>query len=297
MPTPVDYVSIRDGAWRLTVLSAVWTGELQVAILTLVRDQCRSKHPQTIQFDWQAAEGVKRLYLKVFHKQTLLRSLKDMARNSNAIRFWWQGLELESHGFGVPQTIAAGELRRWRFVERAFVLTEGIDGQPLPIFLTSLVKAPDRRKTLALKWAGVKRLAEVIRRFHDLGFVHGDMLASNLLVGLRDTDQPTLYFMDNDRTRRYPAWFCQWLSRRNLVQLNRIPLPGITLQDRIRFLQAYLGRDQWNGADRRLARWLEVKTRKRRHECDGVDPTINFRELMRWSPGSAYAQNANRSCS
>ena len=47
--------------------------------------------------------------------------------------------------------------------------------------------------------------------------------------------------MDNDRTRRYPPWLTGKLRKSNLVQLNRLPLAHITLQDRMRFSHAYLG--------------------------------------------------------
>jgi hypothetical protein len=72
-----------------------------------------------------------------------------------------------------------------------------------------------------------------------------------------------------------------------------LPLPGISLQDRIRFLQAYLDAGQFSLADRELARWLELKTRQRRHECDGVDPSGNFRKLMRWSPELTVTKNVS----
>jgi len=297
MRKALDYAWTQDGAWHLAVLQEQWSCDLQRHVLTRVVDQLPSKHPQTVEFDWHAADGTKKLFLKVFHAGALPGSLKDVARVSKAFRFWRQGLALASHGFSVPQTIAAGETRRYRLVERAFVLTERVDGQPLPSFLISLKHAPDVRRTLRLKRVSIMRLAEIIRRFHDLGFVHGDLLASNLFVGQGVADQPTVYFMDNDRTRRYPSWFNQSLWKRNLIQLNRMPLPGITLQDRMRFLQAYLGRKVLSRNDRRFARWLEEKTRKRRQECDGVDPTLDFRKLMRWTPGSACAQNANHSCS
>jgi hypothetical protein len=67
------------------------------------------------------------------------------------------------------------------------------------------------------------------------------------------------------------------------VQLNRMPLAGVTLQDRMRFFHRYLGRRRLSERDRRLARWLEQQTRKRRYECDGVDPRGNFRQLMCFS--------------
>jgi hypothetical protein len=67
-----------------------------------------------------------------------------------------------------------------------------------------------------------------------------------------------------------------------LVQLNRLPLPGITLQDRIRFFRAYCGRPEWRGAERELLLWFERKTRERRKEIDSVDATGSFRRLMSW---------------
>jgi hypothetical protein len=88
--------------------------------------------------------------------------------------------------------------------------------------------------------------------------------------------------MDNDRTRRYPKWMAQLFWWRNLVQLNRLRLPGITLQDRMRFLSHYLELKEWGKEERRLLSWLEHTTRKRRKECDAVDASGSFRQLMRW---------------
>ncbi len=125
-------------------------------------------------------------------------------------------------------------------------------------------------------------MADLVRRFHQRGFVHGDLVASNVFVSAAGGEQ-IFYFMDNDRTRRYPTWAPQFLWKRNLIQLNRMPLPGITLQDRMRFFKSYLGNQRLASGERRLARWLERNTRRRREECDGVDASGDFRKLMRWS--------------
>jgi hypothetical protein len=44
-----------------------------------------------------------------------------------------------------------------------------------------------------------------------------------------------------------------------------------------------LGGKTWERKGRRLARWLEKKTRKRRLECDRIAAQVSFRELMRWN--------------
>ena len=113
------------------------------------------------------------------------------------------------------------------------------------------------------------KLARLIQRLHRHGFVHGDLIASNLLVAVADSRELSFYFMDNDRTHWFPGWLPQSLWKRNLIQLNRMPLPGITLQDRMRFLCAYLGQSHLSRREREFARWIENKTRQRRMSAMG----------------------------
>jgi Ser/Thr protein kinase RdoA (MazF antagonist) len=160
-------------------------------------------------------------------------------------------------------------------------LTQKIEGQAAHLFLRNWVHCGDHRSRLAAKRAGLRSAAEAVRRFHQNGFVHGDLVASNIFVS-GTGEELILYFMDNDRTRRYPTWVPQSLWTRNLIQLNRMPLPGITLQDRMRFFKSYLGIQKLTAGERRFAHWLERNTRRRRQECDGVDASGDFRKLMRW---------------
>jgi hypothetical protein len=110
--------------------------------------------------------------------------------------------------------------------------------------------------------------------------VHGDLVPSNVHVGAT-----RLHFLDHDRTRRGPllVW---WGGRRNLVQLGRIVVPGLTLMDRARVLVAYarrrgLGRRR----RRRRAAWLVRATTRRRCRIDAISAEtaaqVGFGELMR----------------
>jgi Lipopolysaccharide kinase (Kdo/WaaP) family len=283
----LDYQRVFAGDWRLRVLADPWNGDLQNQVLTLVRSRSRERHPQTVEARLTVGGKERVLYLKIFHSTQGLSILKDLFRHSKAFRFWRQGVALREGGFHVPVTVAVGEQRRFRFVQRAFVLTESIAGRALPDFLARREARCANSRDLARKWEGIRALGSLVRRFHQLGFVHGDMVASNILVGETVDEGIKFYLMDNDRTRRLPLWFPQSLWKRNLVQLNRMPLPTISLQDRMRFLHAYLDARKLSVAERKLARWLELKTRQRRKECDGADPSMNFRRLMRWSPDLA----------
>ena len=288
MRKATDYRSRRVGAWRLRVSPEHWSDDLQEKVLTLVAAQAASKHPQTIAIDAPAGQNGKRFYLKIFHDGGPLIGIKDIFRPSKAFRFWRQGVALASAGFNVPETIGAGEVRRFRVVRRSFVLTAKVDGRPLPVFLADLVNTRER---LTTKRNGLMKLARLIQRLHRHGFIHGDLIASNLLVAAADSRELSFYFMDNDRTHWFPPWLPQSLWKRNLIQLNRMPLPGITLQDRMRFLCAYLGQSHLSRREREFARWIENKTRQRRHECDGVDPTLSFRKLMRWNADVAVSDD------
>jgi hypothetical protein len=100
---------------------------------------------------------------------------------------------------------------------------------------------------------------------HAAGFVHGDLVPSNVVV--RDGD---VVLLDHDRTRRgrLLVW---WGARRNLVQLGRFVVPGVGLSDRVRVLAAYAGRrGLGRRARRRLARWVAAKTIRRRVAIDRV---------------------------
>lgn len=281
MLTRADYRAVAVDNWRLSVLAQFWSKSLEQQVLELVTRQSPARHPQTLHFNCQVAAQQKSFFLKVFHRTSGYGAFKDFLRQTQAKRFWRQGLKLAADGFNVPVTIAIGRERGWGNDKREFVLTKKIDGAPLPQFLCNV--APGDSASLIEKRRSIERLAKLIRRFHDRGFVHGDLVATNIFLSKDDNDGAEFYFMDNDRTKHFPAWLPQKLWRRNLIQLNRMPLAGISLQDRMRFLHGYLGVASFSASDRRFARWLEVRTRQRRKECDGAEPNQNYRKLMRWA--------------
>src|SRR2546430_2207459 len=102
---------------------------------------------------------------------------------------------------------------------------------------------------LGEKRALLARLGAEVARLHRAGFVHGDLVPPNMrLVGER------FVFLDNDRTRR-SRLLVRLAGCRNLVQLGRFVVPGLTLTDRARVLAAYAaGRGLSRRAQRRLAR-------------------------------------------
>ncbi|MBM4260396.1 MAG: hypothetical protein FJ145_03035 [Deltaproteobacteria bacterium] len=274
-----SYSTLRDGPWTLWVCSEYWSGPLWDAVRERIAQQTAAKHPQTELLETGGA--AQSFYLKTFYPSTTGGMLKDRFRLSKARRAQRVGVELAAAGFNVPLAIAAGERRTRRLLECAFLVTVPVAGVSLIQTLQQNLRRSKPTVSRADKWTGLEQLAREIRRFHDLGFVHGDLVATNVFIGPAEDRRWQFYFMDNDRTRRYPQSLPQSQWKRNLVQLNRMPLPGISLQDRMRFLRAYLDTELSSKQGAALARWLEEKTRQRRWECDRVMDE-SFRSLMRW---------------
>jgi hypothetical protein len=92
-------------------------------------------------------------------------------------------------------------------------------------------------------------------------------------------------FLDNDRTRR-GRLLVHLAGRRNLVQLGRFVVVGLTVTDRARVLAAYgAARELSRSARHRLGRWVVRKTIARRCAIDCIPPgtaaRVGYRELMR----------------
>ncbi|MGH7930826.1 MAG: lipopolysaccharide kinase InaA family protein, partial [Candidatus Binatia bacterium] len=275
-----QYVKERDGAWHLWFRRDLWNSGVWDGVRQLIAEERPSKHPRTVELRVSGAQQP--LFVKTFFATSAFASLKDCLRRSKAVCALFVAQELHGFGFNAPIAIGAGDERYGAFLRRAFLVTLPVQGCSLPQYLRDRFDDPRAGLAVRQKRETVARLAVEIKKFHDLGFVHGDLVPGNIFVTFEPSGTARFCFMDNDRTCRYPIWLRQRLWRRNLVQLNRFPLAGISLQDRMRFFHAYVKLGELGPKERKLARWLEEKTRQRRKECDAVDTSRSFRMLMRW---------------
>jgi hypothetical protein len=184
-----------------------------------------------------------------------------------ARRAFRMGEALRRAGFAAPETLAAA----WRSGE-GLLVTRDVGGE-------DLIAAVASRHGPA-KWSLLAALGATVGRLHAAGFVHGDLVPSNLRV-----DGDRIVFLDNDRTRRSRV-LVALAGRRNLVQLGRFVVPGVTLADRARVLRAYARmRGLSRGARRRLGWGVVAMTAARRCAIDGIAPdaahAAGYRELMR----------------
>jgi hypothetical protein len=114
---------------------------------------------------------------------------------------------MRSCGLDAPPVVLAARRRAGGLVEELLV-TRGVPGATLERRLLDAADAAERRVLLELAGRSVAQL-------HARRFVHGDLLPGNLIVG---TDEQTLTYLDNDRTRRWPIPLPSAPRRRNLRQ-------------------------------------------------------------------------------
>lgn len=258
MARTVKHQLRRAGRWKLLVLPESWGPELWAEIQARLESAPAGEHPQTRRLD--SAPG--NYYLKIYSPPEGAGRIKDLLRDSKALRALKQTEALARLGFHAPPALVAGEERSAGALGRAFLLTREIAARPLAASLRERFAPPLDRSGVKTKRQWIAELAREIRRLHRYGFVHGDLVASNLFVAGAD-GRPVFFYMDHDRTRRYPRGLPHRLWRRNLVQLNRFALPGISLRDRLRFLRFYLGAAAAPKKALRLGRWIEGETLRR----------------------------------
>jgi hypothetical protein len=262
------YIRDRRDGWSLwldpTRWRDQWWNDVQHAIEgggALVR---ASRHARTSILELGADAGRVRLFAKVYRSSGWEDDVKDVWRVSKAVNALRASIGLAEDGFVVPRVIAAGELRRVRRLQRAFLLSEEVAWKPLPRLAEDLAR-DSNAVTRELRRGVAAHLGAEVARFHRRGWVHGDLVATNLLV---DGASPSrICFLDNDRTWRVRLPWRQLLERRNLVQLNRLLLAGVSNSDRLRFFVRYAAALGWERPRwRREARRLAAATLRRRLE-------------------------------
>ena len=265
------YRVVRDGGWSLWFHRSVWHPEWWPQVEASRRDMRdvirASRHAQTAILDLSAGADTLRAYFKLYRPANRTARAKDLLRWSRALRSLRMSQELAADGFGVPQVLAAGEERRRGVLQQAFLLTAEVVAFPLMRVSEALAQEPVGGR-LALKRALLLAVGREVGRFHARGYVHGDLVVTNVMVRW----QPCLavFFLDHDRTRLGWARVRARRQRRNLVQLNRHHLAGVSNGDRMRVLSAYAKVRGWSRERmRREVRWMARKTRTARASMPG----------------------------
>lgn len=168
-------------------------------------------------------------FVKIYDSPSGLGAIKRLIRGSRAAHVARICSALHDLDFSVPRVILCGEETA---SGRAMLVTPRADGTPLSSYLGE--PRDDTRKREILE-----ALGREIARLHRAGYIHGDLTPYNVFLASGDPLRFT--FIDHDRTRvAFIAGRCR-RQLRNLVQLLRFDLPGLTTNDRMRVLDAWAG--------------------------------------------------------
>jgi len=214
----------------------------------------RSRHGTTFRIRLKIEPGGDLdAFIKVIDAPRGLGALKRWIRGSKAAHIARVTDDLNLAGFTAPPILIYG--------------SEGHGGREMVVARRAKGEGPLRILALlagspAHKWAMLRALGGTIARLHRAGFVHGDLTPFNIFV-LR-SEPPRFTFFDHERTRRTFVLGRHRRQLRNLVQLGRFAMPGVSRTDRMRVLYGYAGERNPRGRRaliRTVARLLERRIR------------------------------------
>lgn len=201
-------------------------------------------------------------YFKQYLYRSALDFIKHLVRPSRARRAFEATLMLEKNGFEAPVVVAMGEYKSSFLDRKNFLLTVEVEDakqikQLIPESLENFNKEQlnDMRKL-------IREFGHTVGRMHAAGIFHGDLRLGNVL-GKREKSTWHLFFIDNERTRKFRRLPAR-LRLKNLVQANILISDCITKTDRMRFFKSYLQENiDIHGRHKKLANKVDTKTRER----------------------------------
>ncbi|HJU27682.1 MAG TPA: lipopolysaccharide kinase InaA family protein [Candidatus Binataceae bacterium] len=188
----------------------------------------RSRHASTYKIYAQAGGERLEAFAKVIDPPSGFERITRLFRGDYGARLAHITREFVGAGLEAPAVLLYG---RDRATGRELIVTHRAEGQG-PLRTLVLVRGSLRHKREILRGLG-----RAIARLHRAGFVHGDLTPFNILF--TRSESPRFTFIDNERTRRNVMFGLKRQQLRNLIQLGRFDLPGLTRADRVRVYRAY----------------------------------------------------------
>jgi len=252
----------RRGEWRGGMAKLFLGGDLRAGGARLVKES-RSKDLWEREIELHGARRT--LFIKHYKPKRGWKAFNYLWRCSQALRSWRGAYAIEIRNIRAVRAVAAIEERSaLNLLRNAYLVTEKIPGVVnLADALAGLGRGGGSRQAEVA--AFMRLFAHFLRKVHRVGIYHGDMKATNILVGTNRDGTPSFFLTDFDFVRTRLD-----LSRRqvlrNLLQLNKsfLDLGLLGIRDRMRFLKWYLGPARraelpgiWRTLSRRTRRYLK----------------------------------------
>jgi hypothetical protein len=222
----------------------------------------RSRHASTYPIQLGTPlDGATEVFVKLLDAPRGLKAVRRLVLRSRAERMQATLDALVAAGFAVAPILMLGDEHG---SGRTMMVTARVAGDSLPNFLLRTAGAPGRRREV------LRALGAEVARLHRAGFIHGDLTPYNIFVA---SGAPARFsLIDHERTAM-PRVIWERRRLRNLVQLCRFELAGMSRTDRIRIVDAY--EHAMGGTSHRLIRRVAAMLRARRLRdtvSDGMEP-------------------------
>ncbi|NIO06265.1 MAG: hypothetical protein GTN74_17165 [Proteobacteria bacterium] len=143
-------------------------------------------------------EGGGHLYVKKFRIPGQWQKIKYLIRPSRAMREWVISRFLLEQGILTPRPLGVFERRQHGLLEESFLFAEALEeAKNLLEYFKNTQLGEDR---IEENNRVLRRLAETVRKVHDLGLFHKDLHGANFLI--IDGSSASLYLVDLHHARR-----------------------------------------------------------------------------------------------
>jgi serine/threonine-protein kinase RIO1 len=180
---------------------------------------------------------------------------RDFFRRSGPHRAFRYALALERAGIATPRVLAAGIVRSFHVPKTGYLLVEEI----FPAMtLAKLAQRPG-----PIPAALIRRVAGMIARMHQEGFIHGDLTINNVL--LDEQNQPWFIDLERGRRRWGPVSWRQAVEdfHRFARHVGKFSVPARF--GALRLLKYYCAERGWTGREREFA---EAIFRRLKHKLE-----------------------------
>ncbi len=218
----------------------------------LVKDNLAS-YRSRIQFKIDSPPS--EIFLKRYDNPPKMTQLKNWIaakkRISCAMAEIEAGQKLTEFEINIPKMVSWGQDSNGFFESRSFAAIEEIkQGQSLEKSLPDFFSSSESKENLILRRKFIERLALFIRKFHETGFRHRDLYLCHIFR----VPDGRFYLIDLARVFK-PMILSELYRLKDISQLHySAPAKYFSRTDRMRFLQAYLGRNKLNYRDKIFVR-------------------------------------------
>jgi tRNA A-37 threonylcarbamoyl transferase component Bud32 len=158
-----------------------------------------------------------------------------------------------------PVVVAWAEKMVGCYERASALITLGLIGQSLELFVPKYFSRAADRPELVKRRSWIRKLAELIGRFHQNGFCHRDLYLSHIFISFRKNGEPVFYLIDLARCFKMGLRRQRWILK-DLSALNfSSPMRMISRTDRMRFFLTYLGKSKLEPTDKKLVRKIIAK--------------------------------------